>query len=159
MTTISIVVDGGCLNNNLLDMSKRQMYFSMAVLLDDKPVVFHDIGGNERPSPFCYRNLEKATENEVRSNNVAELIAMESALLYLEQFFERTTDLNRRAFVEIWTDSADVFGWLNGNKVKAQHLVSYVEHIKNIHKLLALKRCMHSIVLKPRAEIVAILGH
>ena len=157
MTTVAIVVDGGCTNNNQLDQAKRHMYFSMAVLKDNKPVEYRDSLNRRFSSPHMYEPVCGA--DEVKTNNVAELYAMKEAFNYLNVLFVRTPKLSELAEVEIWTDSADVFGWMGNNKVKQAHLKDLVKYCKLIHELLVRQGCYHSIVLKPRAQIVAVLGH
>ena len=80
--------DGGCSNNNQLDLTKRKM---VAVVSDDAGNVL----------------IEKTQEGG--SNNIAELLAVKEALMWCF--------VNKVKEVEIKTDSRNTISWVFGRKV------------------------------------------
>ena len=129
--TVDIVVDGGCKGNGKKD---AHAYGSFAVYVNKKLV-----------------HAETNVYTDVpQTNNVAEYKALLDALGYMIR------DARRRDLeFTVHTDSQLVYGqWVEGNKVKAKHLIPLFKEVKELNADLNFK-----MVKQPRENIVAALGH
>jgi ribonuclease HI len=110
---ICVLVDGGCLNNNK-PVSDREMYFSLKVYHNGKPVksTWAQISAIQHRLTIAVR----PEMGDQINNQVAELLAMEAALSYATSLRDRMQGTSTPlTAITILQDSEYGLGWGSGS--------------------------------------------
>jgi ribonuclease HI len=145
---LTIVCDGGALNNQ--DASSRKAYGSFAVLQDGVIVASTYAGHKQTRHTFDFQGV---------TNNVAELLTMRHALLYVKDLLKRGRKLT--APISICSDS-----WLalNGatkpvEQMGKQHAVHLEPFYNELHALAVELKGSIELCKVERSDVVRVLGH
>lgn len=158
---ITIVVDGGCLNNQF-PTSERHMYGSFAVYVNGKRSETITYQNEKHTSSFKWECDDtfwlESLPDVPPSNNVAEMEMFCGAISYLDELSSRTQpEMVDKTKVRILTDSALVVGYLTDNwKVKSPHLKLHVEQARQGYLKL---KWMVDIRHVDNLWVKSILGH
>jgi ribonuclease HI len=154
---ITIVVDGGCFNNQL-PVDQRKMYGSFQLYIDGKkPKCVHFNGAAHAQGLVKWEYDSELWANTVPevppTNNVAECEMMLMAISYLYELAKRTT---KQPLVRLVTDSTLVTGFVKGNKAKVKHLKPYREALREKYAGLPFQvSCEHA----SGEWVKSVLGH
>jgi ribonuclease HI len=149
MTTFTLFVDGGCLDNQHKD--KAQAYYSIALIGDDGFAHAFTLNG-VRSS--IHDHLPVSGK---QTSNVAELIAWITAFGYILDWKAAAEAKGKRLpQITVKGDSKYAFDWLTGENKKAKKNVELVQTLKDAYEAV---KDFVQIKRVDRSEIVEVLGH
>ena len=139
---ISVLVDGGCLNNNK-PVVERSMYGSLTAFCDGKQVVttHHVLGPVEQDIKCVVHKYSIPAVNGHASNNMAEVVMLRRAMEYILSVVHRQISQpnpKKLDLVTVMSDSEWALGVVTGAyKIKAANEVHFhndltsIQHIKS----------------------------